>query len=206
MGNTYILYIHTNIINGKKYVGITCAANPNRRWDNGRGYKPHKNAKPTRFWNAIQKYGWENFTHEVRLTGLTKQEAKEREIFYISLLHTTDERYGYNISQGGESNNFGKDAYSPEYKKSYAKQYYQQHKGELLVNMKQRYIEHKGERKEYDKKTRGKHKEFQKQYYLTHHEEILEKRRREYMEHREKRIEYQKQYNKRKKMKDNESQ
>lgn len=52
----YIVYIHTNKINQKKYVGIT-SKTPERRWGiNGCNYKDCP-----AFWNAIQKYGWEEF-------------------------------------------------------------------------------------------------------------------------------------------------
>ena len=49
--------MHRNKINGKIYIGQTCQ-NPQKRWDNGRGYETS-----TRFFNAILKYGWDNFEH-----------------------------------------------------------------------------------------------------------------------------------------------
>lgn len=71
--------------------------NPERRWGcEGRGYSgsPH-------FWNAISKYGWDNFEHEILMTDLSFDEACSREIEMIELLNTTDDRFGYNISAGG---------------------------------------------------------------------------------------------------------
>ena len=53
----YCVYVHTNKANGKKYIGITCR-NPEVRWRNGAGYKRHP-----KFYAAIQKYGWDGFTH-----------------------------------------------------------------------------------------------------------------------------------------------
>ena len=38
--DTYCVYIHTNKINNKKYVGQTIHSdNPNLRWKNGSGYR-----------------------------------------------------------------------------------------------------------------------------------------------------------------------
>ena len=70
MNKNYCVYCHTNKINGKKYIGITCQK-PNKRWGVD-GKKYHESPK---FWNAIQKYGWDNFNHEVLFTHLSKDEA-----------------------------------------------------------------------------------------------------------------------------------
>jgi len=91
----YTVYFHINKINGKIYVGITCR-NPNKRWSNGNGYK-----YKSKFWNAIKKYGWNNFEHEIFATKLTKAEACNMEKLLIKKLHTTDDRYGYNMDEGG---------------------------------------------------------------------------------------------------------
>lgn len=56
----YCVYIHTNKINNKKYVGQTCR-DPIKRWGNdGSGYlKVNKKGKyqQPKFAFAIQKYG-----------------------------------------------------------------------------------------------------------------------------------------------------
>lgn len=93
----YIVYIHTNLENNKKYIGLTSLA-PNNRWRNGNGY-----CKSVYFNRAIQKYGWHNFKHEVVLQNLTKQEAEMFEIEMIKYYKTTDRKNGYNIDNGGNS-------------------------------------------------------------------------------------------------------
>lgn len=91
----WCVYTHTNNINGKKYVGITCNK-PERRWRNGKGYILQQ------FYNAIQKYGWDNFTHEILFNNLTEKEANKKEIYLIEKLNTKSPN-GYNMSSGGDS-------------------------------------------------------------------------------------------------------
>lgn len=92
----YCVYCHTNKTNGKKYIGIT-QQKVNRRWGNGNGYKHNKY-----FYSAILKYGWNGFSHDVIMAGLTKENAIELERFLISVYSTTNRERGYNISEGGE--------------------------------------------------------------------------------------------------------
>ena len=95
---TYCVYIHTNKINGKMYVGQTIHGNnPNKRWSNGRGYQ-----KNLYFGNAVQKYGWDNFDHDVIASNLTKEEACNFEKILIKELNTYDKNFGYNLTLGGE--------------------------------------------------------------------------------------------------------
>lgn len=91
-----LVYVHTNKTNKKRYVGITSQANLKRRSKNGKAYKgcPY-------FYRAIEKYGWDNFDHEVLVSNLTETEAKEMERFYIELFRTTNLMFGYNIDSGG---------------------------------------------------------------------------------------------------------
>lgn len=99
--NDYKVYVHTNISNGMKYVGITKQA-VNVRWQDGNGYR-----KQQHFWRAIKKYGWKGFTHEVVADGLTKEQACQLEQELIEQYKTTDNRFGYNKSTGGESGGLG---------------------------------------------------------------------------------------------------
>lgn len=97
--NSYFLYKHTNQINGKVYIGIT--NDISRRWRNqGIEYMLHS-SNTSRFWNAIQKYGWNNFKHEILISNLTAQEAGKKEIEYIAKYDSTNRLKGYNIASGG---------------------------------------------------------------------------------------------------------
>lgn len=91
------VYVHTNILNGKRYVGVTSKENVNHRWSNGNGYKenPH-------FYSAIQKYGWDGFEHTILFDGMSEKQAKEKERELIKFWHTQDPSYGYNMTSGGD--------------------------------------------------------------------------------------------------------
>lgn len=95
--NNYTVYMHRNKINGKLYIGQTCQI-PEKRWDNGKGYETS-----TRFFNAILKYGWDNFEHIIIKQNLSQNEANELEIQLIKQYQTQDEKYGYNITSGGNN-------------------------------------------------------------------------------------------------------
>lgn len=72
---------------------------------NGRGYK-----HSSHFYNAIQKYGWDNFDHEIIAEGLSKEEAQQMEMDYIKKFNTQDNNFGYNISRGGEWHEYSEEA------------------------------------------------------------------------------------------------
>lgn len=95
MNTAFCVYCHTNLQNGKRYIGIT-KQDPERRWRNGDGYK--KGA----FHNAIMKYGWGGFRHEVLFSGLTEAEAKAKEKELIRLYRTRNKDCGYNCTDGGD--------------------------------------------------------------------------------------------------------
>lgn len=95
----WCVYIHTNKINGKKYIGITCQ-NPKSRWGkNGHGY-----IKQSYFYNAIQKYGWDNFEHEILLENINYENACQMEKELIKKYNTNNRDFGYNRALGGDVN------------------------------------------------------------------------------------------------------
>ena len=88
------MYKHTSPKN-KVYIGIT-SYDPYVRW--GKGGIRYK-GQP--FYNAIQKYGWDNFKHEILFTNLSEQEAKKKEIELINEYKANDHIHGYNCTLGG---------------------------------------------------------------------------------------------------------
>lgn len=98
MAGNYILYMHINNFNNKKYIGITCQK-PQQRWNNGKGYK----SCPL-FYNAILKYGWNNFEHKILFKNLNRGNAEKLEQIYITKIYKTNNtKFGYNIQNGGRA-------------------------------------------------------------------------------------------------------
>ena len=91
----YYIYCHT-FPNEKRYVGIT-RTSPKRRWGNGRNYSTCPLMD-----RAIQKYGWDNVTHEIIDTAESKEEAEVKEQYYIQQFMSDRPEYGYNVLPGGD--------------------------------------------------------------------------------------------------------
>lgn len=96
----FTIYKHTSPSN-KVYIGITSQP-VEKRWGYGYGYQNNDH-----FWKAIQKYGWKNFKHEIIATELTKQQACNMEAELIAKYNSTNPRFGYNLSVGGELSGYG---------------------------------------------------------------------------------------------------
>lgn len=88
------VYKITNLINNKKYIGIT--NDYKKRWSN------HKcgNSKNMVIAKAIKKYGVENFHFEILFQNLTLEEANQKEIELIKTENSLVP-FGYNVSSGG---------------------------------------------------------------------------------------------------------
>lgn len=91
--NDWSVYVHTTP-DGKVYVGAT-GKPPSIRWNYGYGYRCSS------FFTAIQKYGWNNISHEVVATGLTVGQAFDLEKELIAQYDSTNPEKGYNRSTGG---------------------------------------------------------------------------------------------------------
>lgn len=186
---TWVIYKHTLIEDcehyGWSYIGQTCT--PTKvRWKSGYGYKQSCQL----FRNAIDKHGWENFSHEIIEEGIqTLEEANEREKYWIAHYHTfirDPECRGYNMTPGGGAHDMVKQTIEKEGEvlkvfvselprfeaegwrklspKEVSKLYYEAHKEELLV----------------------KRQDYMQQYRQEHREELLEKKKQYTKENREK--------------------
>ena len=92
----FIVYMHINKINQKKYIGIT-SKKPEERWGaNGQGYHNQYFSK------AIAKYGWDNFDHIILCEGLEEDEAKQMEVQLIAEYNSNNAELGYNLTIGGD--------------------------------------------------------------------------------------------------------
>ena len=92
MRTAYSVYIHT-CPDGQKYVGVA-SRSPEYRWQNGLGYVGQW------FGCAVDKWGWENITHEIVAEGLDRSEAEAKEAELINSLHTWCPGVGYNDMLG----------------------------------------------------------------------------------------------------------
>ena len=104
MEDKYVIYAHINKINQKIYIGQTHHKDPNQRWLNGWGYK-----NSTHFWNAIQKYGWDNFEHIVLFDNLSQERANIIEEYLIKKYDSSNRSKGYNIRLGGKNSRLPKE-------------------------------------------------------------------------------------------------
>ena len=95
MQTNYTVYIHI-APNGKRYIGMT-GQDVEQRWRHGLGYKRNQP-----FYNAIQKYGWDNIKHEIIAFNLSYEEAALLEKELIQKYKTREKNYGYNVCVGGE--------------------------------------------------------------------------------------------------------
>jgi len=90
----YCVYKHTSP-SGKAYIGQT--NNYKRRESEHRN---HSRVECRSFQNAIKKYGWDNFKHEILKENLNLEEANYWEIKLINDLKTFSPN-GYNLKGGG---------------------------------------------------------------------------------------------------------
>jgi group I intron endonuclease len=95
------VYLVTNKINGKQYVGQT-KNTPEQRWAghvySARGDKSRRNYP---LYHAIRKYGPESFCVATLDVAQSQEELNQKEFDFIAAYNTTDKDFGYNRHEGG---------------------------------------------------------------------------------------------------------
>ena len=92
---TVLVYEHITP-NEKRYIGIS--KNIHERWRK-QGLSSSYNKY---FTKAVNKYGWDNIEHNIIAICDTYEDACNIETKYIRMFNSTDSRFGYNITPGGE--------------------------------------------------------------------------------------------------------
>lgn len=85
-----IIYLTTNNINGKKYIGLDTRNNPNYY---GSG---------TLITMALKKYGRKNFTKEILEQCQDIESLKKAEMYWIAYYNAVDSPDFYNLTHGGD--------------------------------------------------------------------------------------------------------
>lgn len=95
----YHIYKITNVINNKIYIGQTSQVKFYERFN-----RHLSNARCNLegfLYNAIRKYGHENFNFELIYCCLDQTICNELEIHFINQFQSTNKKFGYNILIGG---------------------------------------------------------------------------------------------------------
>lgn len=98
-----IIYMITNNLNNKKYIGQTIRG----FFERYNEYKSDLNNKNKSnniyLYNSFVKYGFENFKFEIIDTAKSIDELNKKEIQYIKKYNTTNREFGYNLHDGGRN-------------------------------------------------------------------------------------------------------
>jgi group I intron endonuclease len=95
-----LIYKATNKINGKVYIGQTCSLLNKRIYDHKKRSKNSNISNNNKFYNAIKKYGFENFEWEILQKNIPQEKLDEWEIKYIREYNSFLD--GYNSTEGGK--------------------------------------------------------------------------------------------------------
>lgn len=91
------IYITTNNVNGKKYIG-------QRKYDKYGKWKDYLGSGII-LSRSIEKYGIQNFTKEIIEECETRELLNQREIYWINFYNAVESNNFYNIAKGGDGGN-----------------------------------------------------------------------------------------------------
>lgn len=107
----YFIYLTTNLVNGKKYIGKHYGSLDDGYLGSGKLLK-----------YAIAKYSKENFQREILDFSSCEEENAEKEKYYIALFDACNNDLFYNIHEGGNGGNTIK-GMTPEEKQELSKKF-----------------------------------------------------------------------------------
>lgn len=90
----YFIYLTTNLINGKKYIGKHYGTLDDGYLGSGKLLQ-----------RAVQKYGVHNFHRDILDFSDSEEENCEKEKYYIALFNACENELFYNIHEGGNGGN-----------------------------------------------------------------------------------------------------
>lgn len=127
----YYIYLTTNLINGKKYIGQHKGKANDNYLGSGKLIQ-----------QAIKKYGKENFKKEILEFCSSQEETNEKEKFYIQSYNAVEDENFYNILEGGNNNSANFVKWRQEHPEEYqeqqkeklkkAQQWQEEHSKEML--------------------------------------------------------------------------
>ena len=95
-----LIYMATNRVNGKEYIGQTIGSLKHRKQGHITDAKLHRDVMY--FHKALRKYGFDNFDWEILHDNITNiNDLNKSEIYYIKLYDTFEN--GYNLNAGGKN-------------------------------------------------------------------------------------------------------
>lgn len=98
----YLIYLATNLINGKKYIGQTHHNRLKRRISEHISKSANNNTSVI-FHNAIKKYGIKNFEFKIIEDNILEEFIDEKEAYYIKFYNTFYKNgFRYNMTLGGQ--------------------------------------------------------------------------------------------------------
>jgi len=99
------IYVYLNKINNKAYIGKTISLLQRRKSEHK--YNAFTKNTNTHFYNALRKYGADNFAVSVLLEKeMTIKELNHWEETFIALFETRNHKIGYNTTKGGDGNRY----------------------------------------------------------------------------------------------------
>lgn len=87
----YFIYLTTNLINGKKYIGKHYGLLDDGYLGSGKVFK-----------EAVQKYGKENFSRQILEFCLNQKDLNEAEKRWIKIFNAVEDSNFYNLEAGGQ--------------------------------------------------------------------------------------------------------